>query len=214
MKDKKEKRNYGLHEEDLWRLEVLSNNLIEASEYLKSYAGEFASLTLQDNQTSEISKSLYNLKNNLDNLHYSSMKLQKKAELLKNTVVQDRESQGNMLVLNAKQLHLANEGRDDDISDNTWERWRMIRILERTQYKESLISIVEDELKNSLTCINDFSDLLLEQSYGPLNKEQVDFMRIVKKSAKDMLILINQILTSSKVEEDKIVVDFQKLTSC
>ena len=55
-----------------------------------------------------------------------------------------------------------------------------------------------------MNAIIGFSDLLIEGTYGRLNKNQCNFLRDIQDSAKHLLNLINQILDISKIESGKL----------
>jgi signal transduction histidine kinase len=72
------------------------------------------------------------------------------------------------------------------------------------QAKSSFLANMSHELRTPLNSIIGFSDVLLSQSFGPLNEQQQEYMGYVFQSSKHLLDLINDILDLSKVEANKI----------
>ncbi len=60
------------------------------------------------------------------------------------------------------------------------------------------------ELRTPLNSIIGFSEILQDQTFGPLNEKQVRYVGNIHKSGKHLLTLINDILDLSKVEAGKI----------
>ncbi|GAF69218.1 unnamed protein product [marine sediment metagenome] len=71
--------------------------------------------------------------------------------------------------------------------------------------------IIADELKNPLTSIMGFSELLLKESSGNLNENQQNSLIIIKKSADKLLDLINQILEISDFEVSNLILNIEEL---
>ncbi len=58
-------------------------------------------------------------------------------------------------------------------------------------------------LRTPLNSINGFSDVLYEETFGPLNEKQKNYVNYILTSGKHLLLLINQILDMAKVESGK-----------
>jgi len=59
------------------------------------------------------------------------------------------------------------------------------------------------ELRTPLNSINGFSEVLYDETFGPLNEKQRQYVNNVLTSGKHLLLLINQILDMAKVEAGK-----------
>lgn len=66
--------------------------------------------------------------------------------------------------------------------------------------KSEFLATVSHELRTPLNAVIGFSDLLLSQVFGPLNKKQLRHVSNISVSGKHLLRLINDILDLSKVE--------------
>jgi signal transduction histidine kinase len=73
--------------------------------------------------------------------------------------------------------------------------------LERaSRLKSEFLANMSHELRTPLNAVNGFSELLLEESYGPLNPKQRRYVENILASGKHLLQLINDILDLSKIE--------------
>jgi len=69
-----------------------------------------------------------------------------------------------------------------------------------TQLKSKFLASMSHELRTPLNAIVGFSDLLAEQTGGPLNDKQKRFVNHIKQGSAHLLQLINDILDLSKIE--------------
>ncbi len=69
--------------------------------------------------------------------------------------------------------------------------------------KTEFLSNMSHELRTPLNSINGFSEVLSDETYGPLNDKQKKYINNVLTSGKHLLLLINQILDMAKVESGK-----------
>ena len=84
--------------------------------------------------------------------------------------------------------------------------------LERVaQVKSEFLSNMSHELRTPLNSINGFSEVLYDETFGPLNEKQKQYVNNVLTSGKHLLSLINQILDMAKVEAGKMTLT---LSSC
>jgi len=72
-----------------------------------------------------------------------------------------------------------------------------------TQMKSHFLASMSHELRTPLTAIVGFSDLLAQESAGPLSEKQKRFVKHVQSGASHLLQLINDILDLSKIEAGK-----------
>jgi two-component system cell cycle sensor histidine kinase PleC len=76
--------------------------------------------------------------------------------------------------------------------------------LKRTaKVKSEFLANMSHELRTPLNSINGFSEVLYDETFGPLNEKQKKYVNNVLTSGKHLLSLINQILDMAKVEAGK-----------
>ena len=76
--------------------------------------------------------------------------------------------------------------------------------LKRTaRVKSEFLANMSHELRTPLNSINGFSEVLSDETFGPLNEKQKKYINNVLTSGKHLLLLINQILDMAKVESGK-----------
>jgi signal transduction histidine kinase/CheY-like chemotaxis protein len=81
-----------------------------------------------------------------------------------------------------------------------------------TRLKSKFLASMSHELRTPLNAIVGFSDLLAEQTAGPLNDKQQRFVNHIKQGSSHLLQLINDILDLSKIEAGQLELrceDFQ-----
>ncbi|MBA3010851.1 MAG: PAS domain-containing sensor histidine kinase [Proteobacteria bacterium] len=71
------------------------------------------------------------------------------------------------------------------------------------QVKSEFLANMSHELRTPLNSINGFSEVLYDETFGPLNEKQKQYVNNVLTSGKHLLLLINQILDMAKVEAGK-----------
>ena len=72
------------------------------------------------------------------------------------------------------------------------------------QAKSDFLANMSHELRTPLNHIIGFSEIVLEQHFGPLNENQTEYLSDVLSSSNHLLSLINDILDLSKVEAGKL----------
>jgi two-component system CheB/CheR fusion protein len=76
--------------------------------------------------------------------------------------------------------------------------------LKRTaRVKSEFLANMSHELRTPLNSVNGFSEVLYDETFGPLNEKQKKYVNNVLASGKHLLLLINQILDMAKVEAGK-----------
>ncbi|MCK4238745.1 MAG: PAS domain S-box protein, partial [Candidatus Lokiarchaeota archaeon] len=82
-------------------------------------------------------------------------------------------------------------------------------IIKASQFKTNFLSSMSHDLRTPLNAIIGFSDLLLDESYGNLNEDQIDFLSDIKSSSDHLLELIDHILDISKIESGELKLNLQ-----
>jgi signal transduction histidine kinase len=83
------------------------------------------------------------------------------------------------------------------------------QLLQALQTRDEFLSNVNHELRTPLTPILAFADLLQNEHYGPLNDYQKQISANIKKSAQDLLELINTILDFSDIKAGELSLDIE-----
>jgi len=79
------------------------------------------------------------------------------------------------------------------------------------QVKSEFLANMSHELRTPLNSINGFSEVLYDETFGPLNAKQKQYVNNVLTSGKHLLLLINQILDMAKLEAEKMRLSLSKL---
>jgi PAS domain S-box-containing protein len=77
--------------------------------------------------------------------------------------------------------------------------------------KSEFLANMSHELRTPLNHIIGFSELVVDQHFGPLNETQVDYLKDVLHSSHHLLELINDILDLSKVEAGKMEIQHEEI---
>ena len=72
-----------------------------------------------------------------------------------------------------------------------------------SQMKSQFLAHMSHELRTPLNAIIGFSEILEDQTFGPMNERQARYMQNILKSSRHLLALINDILDLTKVEAAK-----------
>ena len=78
--------------------------------------------------------------------------------------------------------------------------------------KSEFLANMSHELRTPLNSINGFSEVLYDETFGPLNKKQKGYVNNILTSGKHLLLLINQILDMAKVESGKMNLSLSNLS--
>ncbi|MBX5482664.1 MAG: PocR ligand-binding domain-containing protein [Myxococcaceae bacterium] len=85
------------------------------------------------------------------------------------------------------------------------------RLKELDRLKSSFLATVSHELRTPLTSIIGYSEMLAEGLAGPLNPEQVEYVRTIMEKGETLLKLISSILDVSQIEAGKLRLNFEPL---
>ncbi len=72
------------------------------------------------------------------------------------------------------------------------------------QAKSKFLSHMSHELRTPLSAIIGFSDLLLRQSFGPLNEKQTGYIKMIDESGSHLLSLIDDLLDLAKIDAGQV----------
>jgi len=78
-----------------------------------------------------------------------------------------------------------------------------VELKRATRAKSEFLANMSHELRTPLNSINGFSEVLYDETFGPLNDKQKKYVNNILTSGKHLLLLINQILDMAKVESGK-----------
>ncbi|NPE28255.1 PAS domain S-box protein [Methanococcoides sp. SA1] len=77
--------------------------------------------------------------------------------------------------------------------------------------KNEFMANVSHELRTPLNSVIGFSDVILNESFGPLNDKQKKYIDTINKNGKNLLKLINKILSLSAIEARSIDLNIEKV---
>jgi signal transduction histidine kinase len=80
-----------------------------------------------------------------------------------------------------------------------------------TRLKSDFLSTVSHELRTPLHIILGYNDMLLEQAFGPLTTQQNSTLLRLKRSAKELLGMIDNILQVGRLEANRLPVELQEI---
>jgi signal transduction histidine kinase/DNA-binding response OmpR family regulator len=80
-----------------------------------------------------------------------------------------------------------------------------------SRFKDQFLSTMSHELRTPLNAVLGFSDLLADESYGPLNDRQRRYVEHIHTGGKHLLSLISDILDLSKIEAGRMELAIESL---
>ncbi|MGA2028000.1 MAG: HAMP domain-containing sensor histidine kinase, partial [Syntrophobacteraceae bacterium] len=87
-----------------------------------------------------------------------------------------------------------------------------IELKRTSRVKSEFLANMSHELRTPLNSIIGFSEVLYDETFGPLNEKQKKYVNNVLASGKHLLLLINQILDMAKVESGKMMLALSSLS--
>ena len=146
-------------------------------------------------QTKVLTENEKNLQIQQEELRVTNEELESKTEQLEQ---QKKEITGK----NENLLKIQNELRQ-----------KADELMRASQYKSEFLANMSHELRTPLNSLLILSKLLTENKKNNLTEEQLKSARIIYKSGKDLLELINEILDLSKIEAGKMQYEFSEVKS-
>ncbi len=125
-------------------------------------------------------------------------------------VLTELSSERNKLHELSSQLHKANIELEQRVKDRTGELHKaVIELTELNKMKTKFLANMSHEIRTPLNSIIGFSDVLYDESFGPLNVKQKEYIKIILQSAEHLLELINDILDMSIIDQGKMIPHMQ-----
>ena len=109
------------------------------------------------------------------------------------------------------ELYEVLRGKNDQLDEQNQElRSRQRKLVEKTRevevasrLKSEFLANMSHELRTPLNVIIGFSELMLDQVPGPVNKKQRECLEDILSSGRHLLVLIDQVLDLSKIESGR-----------
>ena len=83
------------------------------------------------------------------------------------------------------------------------------KLVELNELKNKFLGMAAHDMRNPLTSIRGFSELLLEDK-DSLTEEQIEMLTIISSASDNMLALLSDLLDISAIESGKLSIHFQK----
>ena len=81
------------------------------------------------------------------------------------------------------------------------------------QAKSDFVSFVAHELKNPMTSIRGFADLLASGVVGPINENQTNFLQTIRSNVERMATLVTDLADVSRIEAGRMRLDFAPVSA-
>ncbi|RME91366.1 MAG: GAF domain-containing protein, partial [Anaerolineae bacterium] len=75
--------------------------------------------------------------------------------------------------------------------------------------KSEFVSLVAHELKNPMTSIKGYTELLAAGAVGPINESQANFLNTIRSNVERMAILVSDLNDQSKIEAGRLRLEFK-----
>ncbi len=80
---------------------------------------------------------------------------------------------------------------------------RAVELMQANRLKSEFLARVSHELRTPMNSINGYSEMLLRQTYGPLNEKQADRVERILRNGRSLLALIDDLLDLSRIDSGK-----------
>jgi PAS domain S-box-containing protein len=170
----------------------------------KEVLGKNMSILEPDNLKGEIKQLAGKVKQGKKIQHHETLRVKKDGTILNISVTLSPvyDVSGKLVAIS----NIAGDFTEKKISENLLHEKQMIEVANRT--KNEFLANMSHELRTPLNSIIGFSDMLSEQVYGELNQKQLRAVGNISSSGKHLLNLINGILDLSKIEANKMELNY------
>jgi signal transduction histidine kinase len=109
-------------------------------------------------------------------------------------------------------LELRVQERTEQLRREVSERVRYAAELEKAlQVKAEFLSVMSHELRTPLNIIMGYANVVLEETFGGVNEGQKNALATILRCSSDLLTMINDIMSATKLEADKLEVDWEEV---
>jgi len=168
--------------------------------------GKNMSILEPDNLKGEIKQLADKVKQGKKVQHHETLRLKKGGTIVNISVTLSPvfDVSGKLVAIS----NIAGDITEKKISENLLHEKQMAEVANRT--KNDFLANMSHELRTPLNSIIGFSDMLYEQAYGELNRKQLRAIGNISNSGKHLLNLINGILDLSKIEANKMELNYRE----
>ena len=122
----------------------------------------------------------------------------------------DDEFEDLALTFNLMATHLASSIVELEGSNLTLQRTN-VELKELDQFKSDLLANVSHELRTPLTSVKGYTEAMSDELLGPINSGQREGLVVVRRNIDRLLQMISGLLTYSRLESQRVVLDRGRL---
>ena len=137
----------------------------------------------------------------------STNEIGKLATSLSTMVDSLKASHKRTLEINASLERAVRERTDDIRRKNRQIEAQSKKVMEASRLKSQFLANMSHELRTPLNAVLALSEILSNETSGPLNDDQMKQVSIINRSGKSLLRLINDVLDLSKIEAGRMTID-------
>jgi signal transduction histidine kinase len=109
-------------------------------------------------------------------------------------------------------LEMRVQERTEQLRREVSERVRYAAELEKAlQVKAEFLSVMSHELRTPLNIIMGYANVVLEETFGGVNEGQKNALTTILRCSSDLLTMINDIMSATKLEAEKLEVDWEEV---
>ena len=104
------------------------------------------------------------------------------------------------------------QARTEDLRREVGERVRYAAELEKAlQVKAEFLSVMSHELRTPLNVIMGYARIVLDEMFGAVSEGQKKALTTILRCSNDLLMMVNDIMTATKIEADKLEVEWEEV---